>query len=537
MMTSPFGAPVIADALRTYVLQDAPILMLLLDAGLVVVDVNHPARRLLAGDVIGRPLANQFVDFHRTLDLPELIRQGDQVHRLTVQTANGQPETLDFRFFALPEGTLVFASLDVQEQRKLEDEVLGLNRELNDLTRQLHLANAELRDLATQAVAANHAKSQFLSAMSHEIRTPLNGVIGMTDMLGKTGLTSEQEMMVKIIKDCGSSLLSVIGDVLDLAKIESGKVEIDRQVCDLRRLVEELRGMFVATALTKGHTLLFRVASEVPQHVLVDAGRLRQVLINLVGNAANFTDHGEVGLSASIDTSGPDRLLVRWEVSDTGPGIPADFLPRVFTPFSQANTSMTRHHRGIGLGLAISKQFVDLMGGDLTVTSTPGHGSQFRFVIPVGPCPTESAVPAEEAERAILPAWSRPPSVLVVEDDAASQFALDLMLTELGCPHELAENGNRAIAAVTAGSYDLVLMDCQMPECDGVTATRVIREREPAGSRRLPIIALTAGVFTEDRERCRKAGMDDFLAKPCSLEALKACLVKWAGETESGTKA
>ena len=259
--------------------------------------------------------------------------------------------------------------------------------------------------------------------------------------------------------------------------------------------------------------------------MLVDTGRLRQVLVNLVGNAVKFTEHGEISLSANIDTIEPDRLLIRWEVNDTGPGIPADFMPRLFTPFSQANTAETRHHRGTGLGLALSKRFVDLMGGVLTATSTAGKGSHFSFVLPMIACAVEIVAQPEETQLA----WSRPPSVLVVEDDKINQLVLGVMLTDLGCPHQIAQNGNQAIAAVAAKTFDLVLMDCQMPECDGFTATRVIRERAPAGSRRLPIIALTASVFTEDRERCRVAGMDDFLAKPFTFDALKACLMAWAG--------
>jgi CheY-like chemotaxis protein len=229
----------------------------------------------------------------------------------------------------------------------------------------------------------------------------------------------------------------------------------------------------------------------------------------------------------------PDCAMVVWEIRDTGPGIPADYLPKLFQPFSQADASMSRKHGGSGLGLAIARRLTDLMGGTLTVATQVGQGSCFRLAVPLAIIPA----PFDHHETpSNTPAWSRPPSVLVVEDDATSQFTIDLMLTNLGCPHQLAKDGHEGIAAALTGHFDLVLMDCQMPVCDGYTATRMIREQAPPESRRLPIIALTANVFIQDRERCREAGMDDFLAKPCSLEALKACLVKWAVEGECGVR-
>ena len=385
-----------------------------------------------------------------------------------------------------------------------------------------------LAQAMSKAQAANLAKSQFLSTMSHEIRTPLNGVIGMTDMLLKSNLTPHQMTMTKLIQDSGRSLLAVIGNVLDMAKIESGKIELIPLAFKVHDLVVDLQGMFSSAVHAK--TLRFTVCVDpaVPPRLVGDMVRLRQVLINLLGNAVKFTERGEVAVTVGAVWLKPNHVTLTWDLRDTGPGIPQDYLPHLFQPFSQADATMSRTFGGTGLGLAIAKKMTDLMGGSLTVETEVGRGTCFHLAIPL-----EIAALAEitaDPERPTAPqAWSRPPSVLVVEDDATSQFTLDLMLTNLGCPHQSAKDGNEGIAAVAAGAFDIVLMDCQMPECDGYTATRTIRERAPAGSRRLPIIALTANVFTEDRERCREAGMDDFLAKPCDLDALKACLVKWAG--------
>jgi len=385
----------------------------------------------------------------------------------------------------------------------------------------------------SKAQAANLAKSQFLSTMSHEVRTPLNGVIGMTDILMQTPLSSDQQEMVKIVQDCGNSLLSVIGDVLDLAKIESGNLDLAVQDIDIRRQAAEIKGMFTATALTKGLRLSVSVDPAVPHHLQGDAMRLRQVLINLIGNALKFTQHGDVSLSVSLASATTGCAMVASEVRDSGPGIPPDYLPKLFRPFTQADASMARQRGGSGLGLAIAKRLTDLMGGTLTVETVLGHGSCFRVTVPL----VASPAPVVQPDTSIgALTWSRPPSVLVVEDDPTSQFTLDLMLSNLECPHQLAEDGCKAVAAVAAGTFDIVLMDCQMPVCDGFTATRTIREQASPEARRVPIIALTANVFTEDRELCRAAGMNDFLAKPCTLEALKACLVKWTRKSETANR-
>jgi PAS domain S-box-containing protein len=389
-------------------------------------------------------------------------------------------------------------------------------------------AEAALRLALSQAEAANVAKSQFLSVMSHEIRTPLNGVIGMADMLAQTGLNEEQSAMAEIIEDCGKALLAVVGDVLDLARIEAGNLELSQGEFGLRRMVEAVHGMFTIQARTKGVQLTLHIDPRVPDRLRGDEVRIRQVLINLLGNAVKFTEHGEVQLGVRTERSAAGLNELIWEVRDTGPGISEAYRARLFEPFTQADASLSRRHGGTGLGLAIAKRLAGLMDGSLTVVSTPGQGSTFRFAVPLQ-LAAEAKTPRPGPDPA-TPAWNRQPAVLVVEDDPTCQFTFHMMLTQLGCSYSLAENGLQAIAAVEQGAFDLVFMDCQMPECDGYTATRRIRDLHAGRAHRLPIVALTANAFTEDRERCFAAGMDEFLAKPCSLEAMRNSLVRWLGQ-------
>ena len=381
-------------------------------------------------------------------------------------------------------------------------------------------AEAALRRALAAAEAANLAKSQFLSVMSHEIRTPLNGVIGMADMLTHTGLNEEQEAMAEIIEDCGKALLAVVGDILDLARIEAGTLELSPGEFGLRRLVEAAHGLFGIQARTKGLLLSVHIDPQLPDRLRGDEVRLRQVLINLLGNAVKFTEEGAVALDVRQTPAG----LV-FAISDTGPGIPAAFQARIFEPFAQADASLTRRHGGTGLGLAIAKRLADLMAGTLEVAARPGGGSIFLFTVPLQRI--DDGAPARADPSSEHPPWAHKPSVLVVEDDATCQFTFHMMLNQLGCSYSLAENGLQAIAAIEGGSFDLVLMDCQMPECDGYEATRRIRQLCAGQPRRLPIVAVTANAFTEDRERCRAAGMDGFLAKPCSLAAMRGALERW----------
>ena len=470
---------------------------------------------LTRDQVIGRVLrdilpADLAVEAHR-LDEELLAQGGRQEHQLAITLADGVHQILVIK--------ATYAHAD--------GSIAGLVGVIVDLTERIKGEDA-LREAMIKAEVANRAKSQFLSTMSHEIRNPLHGIIGMASLLARSRLDAAHMDMVKVIQSSSNGLLAVIGDVLDLAKIESGALELESRDLEFRRLAEEIQGMFSATVLTKGLNLVVTVNPQVPQLLRGDAVRLRQVLINLVGNAVKFTEHGEIRLAIDAIAFGPEYISIVCVVSDTGPGMPDSYLPQLFKPFSQADASMTRRHGGSGLGLAIAKRLTDLMGGTLTVDTCLGSGSTFRFSVPLG---LSGSPPAsvDPDQLAPLANWIRPPLVLLVEDDATNRFTLHLMLTEIGCQVSLAQDGKEAIAAVSANNFDLVLMDCQMPVCDGYTATRIIRERLPSTPRRLLIIALSGNVFVEDRERCIASGMDGFLAKPCNFNDLLSCLKQWAG--------
>ena len=365
-----------------------------------------------------------------------------------------------------------------------------------------------------EARRESELKSAFLANMSHEVRTPLNGVIGMADLLLDTELDDRQQAYAEMVRDSGRSLLSLLNAILDFAKLDAGRMQVERVGLNLREVVKSTLRPFELAARERGLRFRVRVDEAVPVGLIGDPIRIGQVLTNLVSNALKFTESGRVEVSVELLRETVDGVVLRFEVEDTGIGISDTAMARLFKPFSQADASTTRRYGGTGLGLAISRQLVELMDGRLEASSTPGRGTRFWFALPMGRSDSPGPGPITP-----LPVG---PRVLVAEDNPVNQVVLGRLVERLGCTVAYAQNGAEAVKALERGEFDLILMDCQMPEMDGYEAARQIR----AAGIDLPIIAVTASSVTEQRKTAIESGMDDILGKPIDPAALREALVR-----------
>jgi PAS domain S-box-containing protein len=475
----------------------------------IITDINKQMEALTGStrdELIGAPFKSHFTDPERAEAAIKLVLREKKVtdYELTACARDGKQTVVSYN-----------ATTFYDRDRTLQ----GVFAAARDITERKRV-EVELQQARDAAESASQTKSDFLASMSHEIRTPMNAITGIADLLAKTPLTAEQDKYVQIFRRASDNLLHLINDILDLSKVEASQLELEQTGFSLNDLLEKVTEMVAIRAQQKGLALVCEIAPGVPPDVVGDPTRLRQVLLNLLGNAIKFTESGEVALRVALDADPSLPGAVGFTISDTGIGIPAEKLGAVFERFTQADSSTTRSYGGSGLGLTISKRLVELMGGRIWVKSRVGEGSVFSFAVPLeiwAGATRQAAVPVGMGPEPPLPALH----ILLVEDSPDNRAITLAYLQDTPYRVDIAENGTRACEEFIAGHYDLVLMDRQMPVMDGLTATRAIREWEATNHRPpTPIIALTAAALKGDREKCVAAGCTAYLTKPIKQEVL-----------------
>jgi PAS domain S-box-containing protein len=471
--------------------------------------------RYLKKDVLGKKIEDLVLTADRR---EEMVKAFDNWVKTGTPIPSGEmlKRTSDGRSVA------VYSSCLATRNQRGEWEMYLIDVDLSELKR----ASEELVKAKEYAERASRAKSEFLANMSHEIRTPMNGVMGMTNLLLETELTAEQRDSIQTIMESTQELMRIIDELLDISRIEAGEVRLQPEPFSPRETTEKVMLLFADRAGRKGVDISIAIHDSVPKQMLGDSGRIRQILINLVGNALKFTHDGHIQIRMQAERIESGWNLVT-DVKDTGIGMTPELQERIFEKFTQGDTSSKREYGGTGLGLAITRQLVRLMDGEITVASEGGRGTTFQFNLKLGYLepdkPAEVAAPSESGEKVVINA-----NILLVEDNLVNQKVATAMIKKTGCNVIVAPNGARALEQIALRKFDLIFMDCQMPIMDGFEATRAIRQMV-GDIRDIPIVAMTAHALKEDRQRCLDVGMNDYLAKPVHRDALIAVLKKYCG--------
>lgn len=494
------------NTLRSIV-RDAPSCMLICDDRGIMLDCNNVAREKL-GITVGQSADPLWEDSARIVALRQQAIDGEAVFlkEMTVLAGDARLDTL----------------LSVVPVLREDERVLVYW--IQDIT--------EINALRVAAEEASRAKSDFLSSMSHEIRTPMNAILGMTHLLLGTELDTQQRHYIERTHQASTTLLDLLNSILDFSKIESGRLELENAPFDPHKTLEDIANILSVTASNKNLQLVLDVDPAVPHSLVGDRLRLGQVVTNLAGNAIKFTSTGSVTIRLALLGTDEGKVRLRVDVIDTGIGLSEEQKAKLFQPFQQADSSISRRFGGTGLGLAISRRLVVMMGGDITIESTPGTGSTFSFTCAFELCEEplgqgnalvqQDASQMQEAARILAGA-----RVLLVEDNEVNQEVALALLEDLGIAAQVAGDGEEAVALCREHAYDIVLMDMQMPVMDGLSATRIIRTMSGHGPEVLPILAMTANAMNDDRQRCIEAGMNDHISKPIDPHVLRQKLVEW----------